>query len=57
MGGGACYNKADLEKRRSNMSWYWWLVIGLAVVLIIPVKLKILKALRKKSQEKESDYE
>ncbi len=39
------------------MAWYWWLIIGIAVVVLIPLKLKVLRSMLKKSQKKESDYD
>lgn len=36
----------------SGLAWYWWLVIGLAVVISIPFKIKFMKRRDRSRQEK-----
>ena len=35
-----------------GLQWYWWLVIGLAVVASIPFKIKFMKWWSKRQQGK-----
>lgn len=34
------------------MSMKWWIIIGIAAIIIVPIKFKILKSLMEKSKNK-----
>ena len=36
----------------SNLAWYWWVVIGIAVVVIGALKLKVFKSMINKKKGK-----
>lgn len=36
-----------------GMEWYWWLFIVVAIILIIPIKVKFVKWWTKRNQEKD----
>ncbi|MDE7416836.1 MAG: hypothetical protein K2N44_11165 [Lachnospiraceae bacterium] len=38
-----------------GMEWYWWLIIGVAIIVIIPIKLKFVKWWAKREQEKKKE--
>lgn len=38
------------------MPMKWWIIIGIAIVVLVPIKLKILKSLMKKRENKEDNY-
>ena len=39
------------------MAWYWWVLIGIAVIVIGWIKVKVLGNLMKKQQEKKKAAE
>jgi hypothetical protein len=39
------------------MQWYWWILIGIAVVAFIPLKMKLTKAFLKNRKEKQQSRE
>jgi len=39
------------------MPWWGWLLIVVAVAIIVPIKLKVLKSILEKRNKKDSDEE